>query len=124
MKTGFAIVGFVVVALVVGTCVACVDDDEDENGWLPDVELSASSEAPPGEGPGRQGEECPETCEEKEGLPLPFVPMGRGDGDDNRGGRNDNGRECSDTEDCSSFSPSFEDSPIIVCVQPDACRFG
>lgn len=33
MKTGFAIVGFVVVALVVGTCVACVDDDDDENGF-------------------------------------------------------------------------------------------
>lgn len=45
-------------------------------------------------------------------------------GDDNRGGRNDNGRECDDTEDCSTFSPSFEDSPIIVCVQPEACRFG
>lgn len=44
-------------------------------------------------------------------------------GDDNRGGRNDNGRECADTEDCSTFSPSFEDSPIIVCVQPGACRF-
>jgi hypothetical protein len=28
MKTGFAIVGFVVVALVVGTCVACGDDDD------------------------------------------------------------------------------------------------
>lgn len=58
------------------------------------------------------------------GMSAPAWVMDRGDGDDNRGGRNDNGRECEDTEDCSSFSPSFEDSPIIVCVQPDACRFG
>lgn len=58
------------------------------------------------------------------GWAGPVATAGDGDGDDNRGGRNDNGRECEDTEDCSSFSPSFEDSPIIVCVQPDACRFG
>ena len=45
-------------------------------------------------------------------------------GDDNRGGRNENGRDCEGSEDCSTLSPSFEDSPIIVCVQPDACRFG
>lgn len=29
MKTVFAVVGFVVVALVVGTCVACNDDDDE-----------------------------------------------------------------------------------------------
>lgn len=28
MRTAFAIIGFVVVALVVGTCVACVDNDD------------------------------------------------------------------------------------------------
>lgn len=47
-----------------------------------------------------------------------------GDREDNRGGRNKNGRDCEGSEDCSTFSPSFEDSPIIVCVQPEACRFG
>lgn len=68
-------------------------------------------------------------------LVLPFLLSGHTstlsptygedeDGDDNRGGRNKNGRECEDTEDCSSFSPSFEDSPVIICVQPEACRFG
>lgn len=31
MKTVFAIIGFVVVALVVGTCVACNDDDSDDS---------------------------------------------------------------------------------------------
>jgi hypothetical protein len=118
---------FVAVIIGIAMCGDALFEDEDEEndlGWAPAVELSAASDAPPGEGPGRKDEECPETCEEKEGLPLPLIPADRGDGDDNRGGRNDNGRECADTEDCSSFSPSFEDSPIIVCVQPDACRFG
>lgn len=32
MKTGVAVAGFVVVALTVGTCVACNDDDGDKNG--------------------------------------------------------------------------------------------
>lgn len=46
-----------------------------------------------------------------------------GDGDDNRGGRNDNGRDCEGSEDCSTLSPSFEDSPIIICIEPGACQF-
>lgn len=63
--------------------------------------------------------------DEDETDDLGWAPVATaGDREDNRGGRNDNGRECEDTEDCSSFSPSFEDSPIIVCVQPEACRFG
>lgn len=35
MRTAFAVIGFVVVALVVGTCVACADDEDDEKkaGW-------------------------------------------------------------------------------------------
>lgn len=41
MKTGFAVIGFVVVALVVGTCVAC-NEDEGENGWSPRVEQLAN----------------------------------------------------------------------------------
>ncbi len=32
MKTIFAVIGFVVVALVLGTCVACNDDDDDTLG--------------------------------------------------------------------------------------------
>lgn len=31
MKTIFAVIGFVVVALIVGTCVACNDDDDDRD---------------------------------------------------------------------------------------------
>lgn len=34
MKTFFAVVGFVVVALVVGTCVACNDDDDNSLGRI------------------------------------------------------------------------------------------
>lgn len=37
MKTGLAVVGFVVVALVVGTCVACTTDDD--NNSLGHLEL-------------------------------------------------------------------------------------
>lgn len=55
---------------------------------------------------------------------LGWVPPNElADGDDNRGGRNDNGRECEDTEDCSSFSPSFEDSPVILCLPNSVCNF-
>lgn len=32
MKTAFAVIGFVVVAMVVGTCVACNDDDDQSLG--------------------------------------------------------------------------------------------
>lgn len=62
--------------------------------------------------------------DEVDDIGAPAWIMDRGDGDDNRGGRNKNGRDCEGSEDCSTFSPSFEDSPVIVCVQPDACRFG
>lgn len=44
-------------------------------------------------------------------------------GDDNRGGRNKNGRDCEGSEDCSSFSPSFEDSPVILCLPGSTCHF-
>jgi hypothetical protein len=61
--------------------------------------------------------------DEADDIGAPAWVMDRGDGDDNRGGRNENGRDCEGSEDCSTLSPSFEDSPIIVCVEPGSCSF-
>jgi hypothetical protein len=51
------------------------------------------------------------------------VELVASDGDDNRGGRNKNGRDCEGSQDCSSFSPSFEDSPVILCLPNSVCNF-
>lgn len=40
MRNWFAVIGFVVVALVVGVCVSCSDDDDSEESWVPRTESS------------------------------------------------------------------------------------
>lgn len=91
-KQGWGIVvGFVAAAMVLGVCVAC-DDDDDENGWVPASHQSG--------------------------------------GDRDNTGSKDKGRDsrgdCEGSTNCDErdFSPTFDDSPIIVCVQPGACDFG
>lgn len=105
MRNWFAVIGFVVVAMVVGVCVACSDDEDDESGWgvvgLATVVADApmSSEPPPGEGPGRRGEDkdgCSDQCGQ------------HSDCENNSG-------ECSDDD-------QLQVGPI--CVNEGACRFG
>lgn len=89
MRNWFAVIGFVVVALVVGVCTACSDDEDEESMRLIGVE---SSERPGG----RDGDDrdCDGSC-----------------GNSHEDCRNNSGN-CSD------------DDGVIVCVVPDACRFG
>lgn len=97
IRTSFAVIGFVVVALVVGVCVAC--DDDSEESWVPGVE---SSERPGGrDGPGRDGDD------------------GKGSCDGSCGNRP--GNDCNQSENCSD-DDQVQVGPI--CVQPESCRFG
>lgn len=56
-------------------------------------------------------------------LGILATPAAADDGDDNRGGRNKNGRSCEGSQDCSTLSPSFEDSPVILCLPQSTCNF-
>lgn len=71
MKNWFAVIGFVVVALVVGVCVSCGDDDDDSMGWQPtshrdDRDYSGDRD----KGRNSRGDcEGAETCDERDFSP-------------------------------------------------------
>jgi hypothetical protein len=46
-------------------------------------------------------------------------PCGKGDCSGNQGDCRSTEAPCSDDD----LSPRFDNSPIVVCVQPDSCRF-
>ena len=52
---------------------------------------------------------------------VPVYPSDRGGGGGDRGSGECSGSEgqCSDDD----LSPRFDDSPIIICLRPDSCRF-
>lgn len=58
------------------------------------------------------------------GAPTLIVARDR-NGDDRSDGKNSRGK-CEGAERCEDqdFSPSFDNSPIIICIQPGACDFG
>jgi hypothetical protein len=106
MKTAFAVIGFVVVALVVGTCVACNDDDDSRDGYVP-VQL-VSHEQP----------RCYEDECDDEGYDQRY--------DQNYGSRDDRNRNRQRNR--GAFSPGpFEDSPVdafngnTICLPGSTC---
>jgi hypothetical protein len=80
MRSSLAVAGFVVVALVVGTCVACTTDGDDDSRGSGVVAMA---------------------------VPLDYDY-------DRSGDEGRNGRRCEGAQDCSSFSPTFEDSPVDI----------
>lgn len=118
MKTVFAIIGFLVVVLLVGSCWAVCNDDDDRNSWAPTVTQVAYH--------GDDGD-----CWDE------YDCRGREYGDDDGyygdyGGnryRNENGtrndqRRCHGRGCRGSFSPGpFDRSPVTICA-PYACNSG
>lgn len=72
---------------------------------------------------------CAAVCgddDDEDGLRTYQVSGHRdGDGDDRRKGENSRG-DCEGSTNCDErdFSPTFDDSPVVICVQPGACEFG
>lgn len=100
MKTAFAVVGFVVVALVVGTCVACSDDDQE--GYKP---MQLVSHQYDGGGDCDWSGQC-------------------GGGDEYRHDYSNHDRNRNRQRDRGAFSPGpFRDSPVVICA-PYSCNSG
>lgn len=92
---GAALILFVIlVALAFGTCVAVCDDEDDEQG----ISYQRSHQ--------RGGDDDR-------------------DGDDRSTGKNSRGK-CENAKSCQDddFSPSFDDSPVILCLPSSTCNFG
>lgn len=107
MKSGWSIVvGFVLAAMVLGVCVACDDDDEESSFeqvvmTLPDAIKCAPFHCDP----------KPQAKKEKQGED-------RSDGKNSRG-KCENANYCDDKD----FSPSFDESPVIICLPSSTCNF-
>lgn len=108
MKTVFAVIGFVVVALIVGTCVACNDDDDDRNSFGP---IQLVSHRYGGGGYDDGGGDCDWN--------------GRcSDGDEYRHDYSNHDRNRNRNRDRGAFSPGpFRDSPVVICA-PYSCNSG
>lgn len=115
MKTAFAVIGFVVVALVVGTCVACNDDADDSNSFGKIQLVSHRYDDGGGyDDGGDNGCWNGECYDGGDGYSQRY--------DQNYGSRDDRNRNRN--RDRGAFSPGpFRDSPVTICL-PYSCNSG
>lgn len=116
MKTVFAVIGFVVVALVVGTCVACNDDDDSKDSFGPIQIVSRTYD----HGGYDDGGDCWDEydCRGRE--------YGPGDSrdryDQNYGSRDDRNRNRHRNR--GAFSPGpFDRSPVTIIICPPGTQY-